>query len=49
VVGGYAVLEADSMNEAIELTRRFLRIHGDEWDVECEIRQLEGPDCGAPR
>jgi hypothetical protein len=44
VVGGYAVLEAGSMKEAIELTKRFLRVHGDEWDVECEVRQLG--DCG---
>jgi hypothetical protein len=47
VVGGFAILEAGSMQEAIELTRRFLRIHGDEWDIECEVRQLDGPDVGA--
>jgi len=46
VVGGFAVLEAASMKEAIELTNRFLRIHGDEWDIECEVRQLDGPDFG---
>jgi hypothetical protein len=43
VIGGYAILEAKSMQEAVELTKRFLRVHGDEWDVECEIRQLDGP------
>ena len=37
---------AKSKEEAIELTRRFLKIHGDEWDIECEVRQLDGPDCG---
>lgn len=47
VVGGYAVLEAASMDEAIELTERFLRVHGDEWEVECEVRQLDGPELGA--
>lgn len=47
VIGGYAVLEAPSMKEAIELTERFLRIHGDEWDVECEVRPLDGPEFGA--
>ena len=48
VIGGFAVLEAKSMEEALELTRRFLRVHGDEWDIECEVRQMEGPgDCGA--
>lgn len=47
VIGGYAVLEAKSMQEALELTKRFLRIHGDEWDIECEVRQLDGPEFGA--
>jgi hypothetical protein len=43
VIGGYAVLEAASMEEAVELTKRFLEIHGDEWDIECEVRALDGP------
>lgn len=46
VVGGYAILEAGSRAEALELTRRFLEVHGDEWDVECELRQLAGPEFG---
>lgn len=46
VIGGYAMIKADSMDEAIELTRRFLKVHGDEWDIECEVRQLEEPDFG---
>jgi hypothetical protein len=44
VIGGYAILEAASKEEAIELARRFLRVHGDEWDIECEVRQLDGPE-----
>lgn len=44
VIGGYAILEAGSMDEAIELTRRFLLVHGDEWELDCEVRQLEEPD-----
>ena len=40
VVGGYALLKAGSMEEALELTRRFLDVHGEEWNVECEVRQL---------
>jgi hypothetical protein len=44
VVGGYAILEADSKAEALEFTRRFLKVHGDEWDVECEVRQLDGAE-----
>ena len=37
VIGGFALLEADSKEHAIELTRRFLSVAG---DGECEIRQL---------
>ena len=48
VIGGYAILKADSMAEAIKLTERFLEVHGDEWNVECEVRQIEDmdADCG---
>jgi len=46
VIGGYAILEAKTKEEAIELTRRFLKVHGDEWDIECEVRQLDGPEAG---
>ncbi len=52
VIGGYAVLEAESMDAAVELTRRFLAVHGDEWNLECEVRPLDGeefgPDAQAP-
>ena len=47
VVGGYAILEASSMKEAVELTKRFLAVHGDEWNVECELRPLAMPEVGA--
>jgi len=46
VIGGYAILEAKSKEEAIELTKRFLEVHGDEWNVECEVRPLDGPEFG---
>src|SRR6185295_4692444 len=46
VVGGFAILEAESMQKAIELTKRFLQVHGDEWDIECEVRPLAGPEFG---
>ena len=46
VIGGYAILEAGSMKEAIELTKRFLKVHGSEWNIECEVRQLDGPEFG---
>ena len=42
-----AILEAKSMQEAVELTKRFLRVHGPEWDVECEVRQLGCSEVGA--
>jgi hypothetical protein len=44
VIGGYALLKADSMEHALQLTKRFLDVHGDEWEVECEVRQLD-PAC----
>jgi hypothetical protein len=37
VVGGFAVIQAGSKAEAIELARQFLAVAG---DGECEIRQL---------
>jgi len=47
VIGGFAILEAASMRAAIELTKEFLAIHGAEWNIECEVRQMEGPEMGA--
>jgi hypothetical protein len=41
VVGGFAILQANSKEEAIELTRRFLSVAG---DGECELRQLYEPN-----
>src|SRR5688572_11452797 len=49
VIGGFALLEAGSKEEAIEHTKRFLAIHGDEWNLECEVRQLEDADVGCGR
>ena len=46
VIGGYAILEAKSREGALELTKRFLEIHGDEWNLECEVRALDGPEFG---
>jgi hypothetical protein len=37
LVGGFAILKANSKAEAIELARRFLRVAG---NGECELRQL---------
>lgn len=41
VIGGFAILQANSKEEAIELTRRFLSVAG---DGECELRQLYEPN-----
>lgn len=43
VIGGYAILEAASKDEAIELTRKFLQVHGTDWDIACEVREMVGP------
>lgn len=43
VVGGYAILEAASKAEAIEITRRFLQVHGTDWDLACEVREMVAP------
>jgi len=37
VVGGFAILKTSSKEEAIELTRKFLKVAG---EGECELRQL---------
>ncbi|HEX8905227.1 MAG TPA: YciI family protein [Longimicrobiaceae bacterium] len=37
LVAGFALLEAESKEQAVELTRRFLDVAG---DGECEIRQV---------
>jgi hypothetical protein len=42
VVGGYFMLEAASQAEALEWMHRFLAVHGAQWTVECEVRQLGG-------
>ena len=49
VIGGFAILEAQSRREAIELTKRFLLVHGDKWDIECEVRQLDEQACEVTR
>ena len=46
IVGGFAILRADSKAEAIELAKRFLSVVG---EGECEIRQIGEPsDYGEP-
>jgi hypothetical protein len=41
VVGGYAMLDAKSLDEAIALTERFVDLHvADGWEIDCEVRQV---------
>ena len=39
IVGGFAMIEAESKQHCIELTKRFLSVAG---DGQCEIRQVYG-------
>jgi hypothetical protein len=51
VVGGYAVLEVKSREQAVEETRRFMELHAKywpSWEGETEIRQIFGPTDFAP-
>ncbi|MCE5288356.1 MAG: YciI family protein [Nocardiaceae bacterium] len=41
VIGGFCLLETATKEEAVEWTSRFLAIHGPEWDIEVEVRQLD--------
>ena len=41
VIGGYAILEVPSLEEALRVSRRFLEVHGDRWEIECEVREME--------
>jgi hypothetical protein len=44
VVGGYAIFELDSDEEALESARRFMELHQVHWpsfEGECEVRPLE--------
>ena len=42
-IGGYAIFQAKSKEEAAEWTTRFLKVHGRDWDITCELRQVEEP------
>jgi len=52
VVGGYAVFELNSKEEAIEGARRFMELHRKHWpgwEGETEIRQVFGPEDFPPQ
>ena len=47
VIGGYAVVEAKSNEEAREVARQFMDLHRVHWPTfegECEVRQLDGSE-----
>ncbi|MEV7088978.1 YciI family protein [Streptomyces sp. NPDC093085] len=41
VIGGYAVLQAKDKTEAVEWARRFVEVHEGEFDITCEVRQIQ--------
>ena len=44
IVGGYALVDVKSREEAVELARQFMELHRVHWpafDGECEVRPLE--------
>lgn len=47
LIGGYAIMEFNSQEEAIEAAKQFLELHTThwpEWEGECEVRQIFGPN-----
>jgi len=54
LIGGYAIIEAKSQEDAVEFGKQFMEVHarilGASYDGECEIRQmLDGMDCAPER
>lgn len=44
VIGGFAIIEAKSKEDAIRISRKFMKLHSDhwpEWEGESEIRQID--------
>ena len=41
-IGGYALLDVASQEEAAEWAKRFLAIHGDQWEMFVEVRTVFG-------
>ena len=45
VIGGYAMVDVPSKDEAMKLARQFMELHRLHWpdfECECEVRQVEG-------
>ncbi|MFD7706971.1 YciI family protein [Streptomyces sp. NPDC059785] len=43
VVGGYALIQAKDRAEAVEWTKRFLKVHEEHWTITCEVREVMEP------
>ena len=44
VVGGYAMINADSLEHAMDVAKRFVELHvADGWEIDCEVRQVMEP------
>jgi hypothetical protein len=41
-IGGYALLQVGTQEEAAEWAKRFLLLHGDEWEMTLEVRSVFG-------
>jgi len=51
IVGGFAILDYRSKEEAVEGARQFMELHRQYWpgwEVETEVRQIFGPEDFAP-
>jgi hypothetical protein len=43
LVGGYCLLQARSVDEAVQWATRFLTLHRGDWTMTIEVRQLDAP------
>ncbi|HEX4440230.1 MAG TPA: YciI family protein [Thermoanaerobaculia bacterium] len=51
VIGGFAIFELKSKEEAIEAAKHFMELHRKHWpgwEGSCEVRQMFGPDDAFP-
>lgn len=48
LIGGYAIIQATSKEEAVEFGARFMKLHleamGPSYEGSCEVRQVFGPE-----
>ncbi len=43
LVGGYLIVQVKSKEEALEWASRFVRVHGEEWVLTLELREIMEP------